>query len=318
MKLKEFYEKAVQTGIEYDPRGKKSVLQKLKRTEKRYRGLKTKEKELFDKESLTNPYSDTRILHGKGSETICTIIAGIDMEVGEILLADRLRSKGTNVDLVLSHHPEGRAFATLYDVMGMQSDILGKFGVPINIAESLMEKRIGEVERRLMPANHSRAVDAAKLIDIPFMCVHTPADNMVVSYLQKLFDAKKPDTLGDIVDLLHTIPEYKEASKAGAGPKILLGSAERSAGRIFVDMTGGTEGAKDIFKSLATSGTNAIVCMHLSEEHRKEAEKHQVNVVIAGHISSDNVGINLLLDQVIGSRKIHVIECSGFRRIKRN
>lgn len=318
MKLKEFYEKAVQTGIEYDPRGKKSVLQKLKRTEKRYRGLKTKEKELFDKESLTNPYSDTRILHGKGSETIRTIIAGIDMEVGEILLADRLRSKGTKVDLVLSHHPEGSAFATLYDVMGMQSDILGKFGVPINIAESLMEKRIGEVERRLMPANHSRAVDAAKLIDIPYMCVHTPADNMVVSYLQKLFDAKKPDTLGDIVDLLHTIPEYKEASKAGAGPKILLGSAERSAGRIFVDMTGGTEGAKDIFNSIATSGINAIVCMHLSEEHRKEAEKHQVNVVIAGHISSDNVGINLLLDQVIGSRKIHVIECSGFRRIKRN
>ena len=117
---------------------------------------------------------------------------------------------------------------------------------------------------------------------------------------------------------MQDIPEYKEAAKNGSGPKILLGSNERSAGKIFVDMTGGTEGAKDIFGSLATSGINTIVCMHLSEEHRKEAEKQKINVVIAGHISSDNLGLNLLLDKVIGKNKIKIIECSGFRRIKRN
>jgi hypothetical protein len=317
MKLKEFYEKAVQTGIDHDPRGRKKVLQKLKRTKKKYEGLKDKEKDLFDKESLKNPYSDTRILHGGGSENVRTIMAGIDMEVGEILLADRLNAKGKKIDLVLSHHPEGSAYARLYDVMAMQSDILGKYGVPINIAESLMEKRIVEVQRRLMPANHTRAVDAARLIDIPFMCIHTPADNMVASYLQKLFDAKKPNTLGNIVDMLNAIPEYKEGSRSGAGPQILLGSAERSAGKVFVDMTGGTEGAKDIFSSLTNSGVNSIVCMHLSEEHRKEAEKQQVNVVIAGHIASDNLGINLLLDKVMSGRRIRVIECSGFRRIVR-
>lgn len=318
MKLNEFYEKAVQTGIVHDPRGKKIVLQKLKRTRKNYEDMKDKEREFFDTESLKNPYSDTRVLHGNGNEKINTIIAGIDMEVGEILLTERLNAKGKKIDLVLSHHPEGRAYATLYDVMAMQSDILGKFGVPINIAENLMEKRISEVQRRLMPANHARAVDAARLLDIPFMCVHTPADNMVVSYLQKLFDSRKPDTLGEIVDLLLTIPEYKEASKNGSGPKILLGSRDRSAGNIFVDMTGGTEGSKDIFSSLTNSGINTIICMHLGEEHRKEAETQKVNVVIAGHISSDNLGLNLLLDQVIDGKKITIIECSGFRRIKRH
>ena len=34
--------------------------------------------------------------------------------------------------------------------------------------------------------------------------------------------------------------------------------------------------------------------MHISEEHRKEAEKSHLNVVVAGHISSDNLGLNLL------------------------
>jgi len=318
MKLRDFYEKAVEVGMEHDPRGKKAVLNTLKKTKKQYADLKGREKELFDRESLKNPYADTRILYGKGSEQVRTVLAGIDIEVGEILLADALNSKGKKIDLILSHHPEGSAFANLYNVMGMQSAILSKYGVPINIAEGLMAKRIGEVERRLLPINHTRAVDAARLIGIPFMCIHTPADNMVVSYLQKLFDSKKPETLGDITDLLLEIPEYRESSRFGAGPKILLGARDRSAGKIFVDMTGGTEGAKDIFNSLTTSGVNTVVCMHLSEEHRKEAEKHQLNVIIAGHISSDNLGLNLLLDRVVGQTKIEILECSGFRRFSRN
>jgi hypothetical protein len=58
--------------------------------------------------------------------------------------------------------------------------------------------------------------------------------------------------------------------------------------------------------------------MHLSEEHRKEAEKRHMNVVIAGHISSDNVGMNLILDAVQKKGKIKIIPCSGFRRFSRN
>ena len=294
------------------------MLKSLEKQKKTHREMKEEEREFFDKETLTNPYADTRILYGTGKEEIRTALVGIDMDVAEILLADRLSSKGTKIDLIISHHPSGRAFANFYEVMHMQADILSKFGVPINIAEGLLEGRIREVERRLSPANHTRAVDAARLLDIPFMCVHTPADNMVVSYLQKNFDKKKPDTLNDVVKIVKEIPEYREAQKNNTGPKILLGSKERSAGKIFVDMTGGTEGAKDIFESLANSGVNTIVGMHLSEEHKKEAEKRHMNVVIAGHISSDNVGMNLILDAVQKKGKIKIIPCSGFRRFSRN
>jgi putative NIF3 family GTP cyclohydrolase 1 type 2 len=318
VQLRKIYETFIATGIDADPRGKKKVLKSLEKQKKTHREMKEEEREFFDKETLTNPYADTRILHGTGKEEIRTALVGIDMDVAEILLADRLSSKGTKIDLIISHHPSGRAFANFYEVMHMQADILSKFGVPINIAEGLLEGRIKEVERRLSPANHARAVDVARLLDIPFMCVHTPADNMVVSYLQSTFDKKKPDTLHDVVKIVKEIPEYREAQKNNTGPKILLGSKERSAGKIFVDMTGGTEGAKDIFESLANSGVNTIVGMHLSEEHRKEAEKRHLNVVIAGHISSDNVGMNLMLDAVLKKGKIKIIPCSGFRRFIRN
>lgn len=317
MKLKKIYDIVVEKGIEADPRGKKTVLKTLDRKKKAFKDVKKEDKEFFDTECLTNPYADTRILHGTGSEEIRTALVGIDMEMAELLLADRLSEKGRKIDLVIGHHPEGKAFANFYDVMYMQADILKKFGVPINIAESLLESRIREVERGISPANHTRAADVARLLDIPFMCVHTPADNMVTSYLQAIFDDKQPDTLDDVLRILKDIPEYREAARNNTGPRILLGAKERSAGKIFVDMTGGTGGSKDIFQSLANSGVSTIVGMHLGEEHRKQAEKHHINVVIAGHISSDNAGINLILDEVLKQGKLKIVPCSGFWRYSR-
>jgi putative NIF3 family GTP cyclohydrolase 1 type 2 len=317
MKLGDLYRSAIEAGIENDPRTKKAVLQELSRSKKAYKNLGQSEKEFFDTESLKNPYPDSRILYGSEDYEVQNILAGIDIDVGEILLADTLKSKGKKIDLLLSHHPSGRALADLYAVMKMQSDILNLHGVPINIAESLMDVRINEIERKLMPANHARAIDAARLLDIPFICLHTPADNMVAHYLQKLLEREKPYTLDDVVDMLRTIPEYRDAGINGAGPKIILGSKSRKAGRIFVDMTGGTEGAREVFGSLTNSGVNTIVAMHLSEEHRKEAEKNHLNVVIAGHISSDNLGLNLLLDEITRNHPLEILACSGFRRFSR-
>ncbi len=317
MKLRGLYEKAVGAGIENDPRGRGHVLRELERKRKDFEELKEDEKEYFDPASLQNPYSDSRILFGSGDEEVKSVLAGIDIDVGEILLADTLQSRGRRIDLLISHHPSGRAFADLFTVMQMQSDIFNIFGVPINIAEGLMDERIKEVERKLMPANHTRAVDAARLLSIPFLCLHTPADNMVASYLQRLFDDKKPYRLSDVLDILKDIPEYRSARFDSVGPKIVLGSKNRSAGKIFVDMTGGTEGAKEIFSSLSNSGVSTIVGMHISEEHRKEAEKSHINVIVAGHISSDNLGLNLLLDEISKDEPLEILACSGFRRFNR-
>jgi hypothetical protein len=317
MLLKKIYEIVVTKGIEKDPRGKEAVMKTLAKRKKMYEEMKEEEREFFDIESLTNPYFDTRILNGTGDEEVKVALVGIDMEMAELLLADRLSSKGKKIDLVISHHPEGRAYANFYEVMNMQADILNKLGVPINVAEGLLEDRIKEVERKLSPINHTRAVDVAKLLDIPFLCIHTPADNMVASYLQGIFDERKPDTLEDILNILKEMPEYREAARNNAGPKILLGTKERRAGKVFVDMTGGTEGAKDIFESLVNSGINTLVVMHLSEDHRKEAEKYHMNVVNAGHISSDNLGMNLVLDEIEKIESLEILTCSGFRRFKR-
>jgi putative NIF3 family GTP cyclohydrolase 1 type 2 len=317
LKLQEFFTQAIQSGIDADPRGRAAVEKELTEVRSSYDELKPDEQVFFDAEKFTNPYTDSRILHGSPDVEIKKILVGIDIEAGELLLADRLNQKGADIDLVVAHHPEGRAYANFYEVMKMQADILNRLGVPINVAENLLSDRMKEVERKLLPVNHTRSVDTARLLDIAFLCLHTPADNMVAGHLQKLFDKKQPEKLRDVMTLLKAIPEYQEATRNNAGPKIFLGAPEQRCGRVFVDMTGGTEGSKDIMSRLSQSGVGTIVGMHLTEDHRKEAEKHHIHVVIAGHISSDTLGLNLLLDKIESRGPFAVVECSGFKRTKR-
>ncbi|HYW68404.1 MAG TPA: NGG1p interacting factor NIF3 [bacterium] len=317
MKLRELFDAIVAHGVAVDPRGRTRVQKVLDMAKKDYDALSGDKKQRYDTEQLTNPYSDSRVLYGDDDLDIQNVLVGIDMEVGEVVLADRLCEKGTPVDLIWAHHPEGSALANLGGVMAMQADILSGFGVPINIAEGLLEPRIKEVERGVMPGNHMRAVDAARLLDVPMICSHTPADNCVAGYLQELFDEKKPETVDDVICVLRDITEYADAEIAGSGLKIVAGSEKRRAGRVFVDMTGGTSGSAKTFERLAnTSDIGTMVVMHIPEKHLKEANNHHINVVIAGHMASDTLGMNLLLDAVekAGQKKLSVIECSGFRR----
>ena len=316
MKLGEIYKLAVKMGIEKDPRGKEEIKRILESNREKYEKLPKKEREFFDVESLENPFPDSRILVGDPDTQVSSTIVGIDMEVGEILLTDRLREKGEEIDLIISHHPEGRALVNLNQVMALQADEWYRHGVPINIGEALIDKRMQEIYRAFLPRNHERALDVARLLDIPFMSMHTVADNQVYAYLTDYFKRKKPYTVGDVIDLLMEIPEYQASAQSQAGPVVIVGSKDKRAGKVMVDMTGGTEGPKEILEKLADAGVGTIVAMHYSEKHREEAEKNKINVIIAGHIVSDSLGMNLILDK-LEEKGVGIIPVSGLVRVSR-
>lgn len=318
MKLEKLYKKAVEIGIENDLRGKAEIKTILKEEKEKYKKLKDEEAEYYDKDRLFNPFSDTRVLHGDLNSEVKKVVTGIDMEVGEIIFTYLLnKDQDQKIDLIIAHHPEGYALAQLYDVMKLQADLLASYGITVSVAEQLLEKRISEVERRLMPVNHNRSVDIARVLGIPMMCIHTPADNCVTNYLKKRFEKEKPYKLKDLMKILKNIPEYKKSAKLQVPPKIVSGSEDSKCGKIFVDMTGGTEGSKEIFEKYANSGVSTLVGMHLSEEHLENAKKAKLNVVIAGHISSDNLGLNLLFDELEKEEKLEFIGISGFERIRK-
>ena len=317
MKLREIYETAVRMGIESDPRGRAGVDEFLDRSKRRYEQLPEHLKPLFDSEALVNPFADTRIYVGADDTEVKTILAGIDMNSAEIMLADRLREKGTQIDAVYTHHPEGWGLTRLDSVMEVQADIWSAFGVPIQSGEKLIIERMDEVKRRVMPLNYDQAIDVARLLEVPFMSAHTPTDNLVVKHLSDLFAERQPKLIEDVQKLLLDVPEYRIAAQKGAGPYIGSSPAMARAGKVWVDMTGGTEGPKKAIEKFADAGVGTIVGMHMSQEMRDEAEKNNIHVVIAGHMASDSVGINLFLDE-IESSGVKTVATSGLTRVHRD
>lgn len=317
MKLSDIYTLAIDMGIDADPRGRDGVKKLLARRKKEYDELPKSKKAEYDPEDLINPYTDSRILLGAPDFEVDSIMAGIDINAAEVLLADRLNEKGEGIDLLLTHHPEGASLASLHEVMDVQADIWAKYGVPINIAEGVMHDRIGEVHRRFSPINHNQAVDAARLLGLAFMGMHTVTDNLVHAYMENLFARAKPETVGDVLDVLKKEPEYIEAMKGKAGPMIFAGSASNRAGRVApIEFTGGTEPSHIVYEKLSQAGVGTVIGMHAGEEHRKEAIKHHINLVIAGHMSSDSLGMNLLLD-ALEDKGIKILACSGLIRVRR-
>lgn len=313
MTIKEIYQLAIKLGKAADFRSKDQIDEALSRVKKRYQKLSKKEREVFDSENLKNPYSDSRILHGNPDKKVKRIIMGIDMKEPELLLADRLG----DIDLVISHHPVGIALAGLDEVMELHADILARYGVPINVAESLLKKRISEVARGVSASNHNRPVDMARLLNMPYMCLHTPCDNLAADYLKRLIDKHSPKYIRDLLEILLDVPEYREAARIKAGPTLFSGHKDNHCGKIaLTELTGGTEGSAEIFERLGHVGIGTVVGMHMSERHTEEAKKAHINAVVAGHISSDSIGINLFLDE-LEKRGVEVIPASGLIRIKR-
>lgn len=311
MKTKEIFDLAIKMGVSVDFRGELGVAKFLDRKKKKYDSLKNKED--FDEEALVNPYLDSRIHNISEDKEIKKVLAGIDIDTAELLLAKSLG----DIDLAIAHHPVGKGLSSLDDVMSLQADVYNYYGVPINIAEGLNHPRIAEVSRGVTASNFQKPVDAARLLGVNYINLHTPIDNLVARFLKDLVESKNPETVEELVSLLKEVPEYKEAIKIGSGPRAITGKMDNRCGKIAItEITGGTEGSPKLYEKMAQAGIGTVVSMHASEEHKKRAEEANINVVIAGHISSDSLGMNLFLDE-LEKKGIEIVPFSGLIRIKR-
>ena len=317
MKLIDVYRLAVETGIKNDPRPKEDIDRQLEDAKKAYEKMDDDKKQYYDQERLWNPYADSRLSYGDPDTEVTRVMWGIDIDTGEVLLADRLREKGEKIDALVAHHPLGLARIPFPEVMSLQNDLYYDAGVPINITEALMKHRMDEVQRAVLPANYNQATDAARLLGIPLLNIHTPADNCVETFLTREFEDRPVKFVGDIIDRLMTIPEFQQATKFNCPPKIVVGGKTSRCGKVIFKMNGGTSGPKEIYQHLAAAGIGTVVGMHFPESHLEEARKHHINMVISGHMSSDSLGINLICD-VWEREGIDVIPCSGFTRHSRN
>ena len=312
MTIQEIFDLAIKMGREADPRPQEEIDKQLARIKRDHEAMPAKQREFFPKEKLVNPYLDSTIhFINDPQKAIKKILVTVDAEEAELFLAKEL-----GVDLLLSHHPVGKSLALLDDSMEMQLQVYKDYGVPINIIEGLMKKRIAQVTRSIHVANQYAEVDNARLLKMNFMNVHSPADNLLDKFLVELIKSTKPEFVEDLVDKLFDIPEFQEGARRGTPAKVFTGSPKNYCAKIMVDMTGGTNGSENVYSHLANAGICTILTMHRPETNYELAEKSFINLIVASHIASDSLGMNLFVDE-LEKKGIEILPAGGFIRVSR-
>ncbi len=255
---------------------------------------------------LTEVPADSAVL--VPGENIKRVLVGVDMGTAEMLLAKQL-----GCDCVIGHHPVGGpARAAFSQVMQRQIERMMEAGIPINQAQKALAKKVGQVERSGHAGNYDQAWSAARLLNLPLVSIHTPTDILaeraVQQHLDKALAGNQYAKLQDIIDALMELPEYQ---KTLSGPVIRVGSKDDYAGKHFVLMAGGTNGGVDVLKAYYAAGVGTTVAMHMPEDVITAIKEQNIgNVVVAGHMASDSIGINQLL-RALEERGVEVLRMSG-------
>jgi putative NIF3 family GTP cyclohydrolase 1 type 2 len=233
---------------------------------------------------------------------------GVDMETAELLIAREI-----GVDGVITHHPvTGAPKLNLFKVMENQIERMVSVGVPVNKAQKALKPRMEEVDRGLHVSNYDRVTSAAKALKMPFLAIHSPADLLGERFIQAHLDrslAGNPQAkLKDVLTALLELTEYKLTL---AKPTIRVGSEGDYAGKVLVTMAGGTSGGVNVYKAYFEAGVGTLVVMHTPENVIKAIKEQNIgNVIVAGHMASDSVGINLLIT-ALQAKGLEVVRMSG-------
>lgn len=242
-------------------------------------------------------------------EGIRRVLMGVDMDTAELLLARDL-----GFDCVVAHHPRINT-PDYMEIMNHHVDKLAECGVPYNKAYKIVRARKKNLSIGWHTANHARVASAAKLMNMPFLSIHTPADliteKFVQDYLDERFKDKPRTPLKDIVDALGEIHEFKESVKK---PEIRVGDGECFAGKVYVSMSGGTNLDNEGLKAYFDAGIGTIVQMHITEPDVKAAAEWKTgNIIVTCHNASDSIGMNRIAD-AWEQQGVEVTAMSGYIR----
>jgi putative NIF3 family GTP cyclohydrolase 1 type 2 len=226
-------------------------------------------------------------IHLEGKD-IRKVLFCLDAGVSELLLAKKL-----NFDALIAHHPIGNsAIIEFHEVFKRHVQQLIKAGVPKKEAENAIRTKINALETRNHMRSYRQTIDAAKLLNVPCMNIHTPLDEVGRRIMSNRIKAvtKNNATLNDIVQALRDLPEFQ---RAATKIKIRVGSASSLAGKTVVSHGAGTNGGYDVAQTYFKHGVNTVIYIHIDPIDLSRLKQEKLgNLIITGHVASDSVGIN--------------------------
>lgn len=314
MTARELYEAAIRLGRCKDPREDEALDQQLDDRRRKYEALTARDRLVYDRERLHNPFGDTRLAAGDFDRELSRVMVGIDLDVGEVALAHSLSQAGKPVDALIAHHASaiGGGVGSPEDTMNMQVAMLTRVGVSPGRARRAVEPGYGLHPR----AVNYRINQAAEAAGIPLMTLHAPADACAYTYFHELAEREGPETLGDLVELCDAQPEIAWFVERGLATEIAVGKPGNALGRVFYGFYGGWLLSVEGLNALCDAGVGTFISVATTPEHNRLAAQRGLNIVVAPHYACDAIGLNLLFDALM-PRQVEYVETSNFVRVAR-
>lgn len=235
------------------------------------------------------------------------LLAGIDIGVAELLLARELGCDG-----VLAHHPDP-ATQNFPAILDRHAEQMVAAGVPAEVAAAAVAQLKAGRFWRSHSANYDHAPSVARRLGLAFLAIHNPPDEVgrrrMAAAVEAAVAAKGDGaTVADVCAGLMALPEFR---RAPTRPEVAVGSADAPCGRVAVAHGAGTNGGYPVARAYWDHGVSTVVYIHCAWEAIERLRREGGgNLVVAGHIASDLVGLNPLLE-AIEARGVEVVRISG-------
>jgi hypothetical protein len=242
-------------------------------------------------------------------EKIEKVLFGIDISTAELHMAKQL-----GFDAVIAHHPPRLAAIPAWQVYQRHIDFMTNAGVPEEAAKAAVLPRAESLAAGFQSANHDHFPSIARLLDIPFMNIHCPLDELGRRIMQKTADRcleENPEaTLQDVVDALNALPEFQSAFTK---IEVAVGSSQSKARRVVVAHGALTNGGYAVANTYFEHGVPTVLYIHVPHADLQQLRaENKGQLIVSGHISSDLVGINPFV-QKMREAGLDVTTISGIR-----
>jgi hypothetical protein len=215
------------------------------------------------------------------------VLFGLDIGAGELLMAQEM-----GYDAVIAHHPVGTTYQA-WRVFERHVGLLMGAGVPEEAARAAVAPKLEQLRLRGMVANYEQVPQAARLLEMPFLNIHCPLDELGRRVMQRTVNAvlaQSPSaTVTDVVEALAGLPA---AHRAQTGVEALLGDPEAPAGKVVVAHGALTNGGYEIARAYFTHGVDTVIYIHIGAADLKRLREHEDGqLIVTGHLMGDAVGI---------------------------
>ena len=217
------------------------------------------------------------------------VLVGLDVDVAELFMARQL-----GYHAVLAYHPNGtRGRLARMDAMQHGARLLA-LGMDEAKIRALLDPRITRLQRAEARMNPDRAGSVARLLDLPFLTIHSPFGEVARRTIQATVDAAlaaQPDaTLRDLCEFLDVLAPFGNAPRPMPRPHA---GWEARAGRVVVAL--GTYAPPDaaIARAYFAQGVQTLCVADFAEADWHDLAQDELpgNIFILGEAASASVGI---------------------------